>query len=123
MKAARWITGAGSFILLATAIFHATGFVRLVKRIEASGVAYPLDGILKATWLTFSLQILILAVIAFLASRSARGGWIVLLCAVSTGLTGLILFRFLGLFVGVYLTAAVSLLFLLGGLMQAKQKA
>lgn len=122
MKAARWITGVGSFVLLASAIFHATGYGRLVRRIEANGVPFPLDGILKSTWLTFSVQ-LVLAVIAFLASKSEKGQRVVLLCAVSTGLTSLILFHFLGLFAGVYLTAAVALFFLLGGVMQAKQTA
>jgi hypothetical protein len=121
MKAARWITGVGSFVLFASAIFHATGYVRLVHRIEASAVPYPLSGILKSTWLAFSVQLLVLAAIAFRASESERGGWIVLLCAASTGLTCLILFHFLGLFVGVYLTAAVTLLFLIGGWMQVKQ--
>lgn len=123
MKVARWFTGAGSFVLLASAIFHATGYLPLVKRIAANGVAYPLDGILKSTWLTFSVQLMMLAVIALVASRSERGGWIVLLCAASTGLTGLILLRFLGPFLGFYLTSVVFLLFLFGGSMQTRQKA
>ena len=91
-------------------------------RILSKGLTYPLDGILKSTWLTFSLQLMVLAVIAFVASRNERGGWIVLLCAASTGLTGLILLRFLGPFIGVYLTVVVVLLFLIGGWLQVKQK-
>lgn len=120
VKSARWFTGAGSLLLFASAIFHSTGYFSLVKRIEA--VPYPLDGILKSTWVAFSVQLMALAVIAFVASRSERGGGIVLLCAASTGLTCLILLRILGPFIGVYLTVVVGLLLVIGGWMQLKQK-
>jgi hypothetical protein len=119
MKSARWFTGAGSVLLFAAAIFHSTGYFPLVKRIEAKAVPYPLDGILKSTWVTFSVQLMVLTVIAFVASRSERGGW---MCAASTGLACLILLRFLGPFIGVYLTLVVVLLLVIGGWMQLKQK-
>jgi hypothetical protein len=121
-KSARWFTGAGSVLLFAAAILHSTRYFPLVKRIEAKAVPYPLDGILKSTWVTFSVQLMVLTVIAFVASRSERGGWIVLLCAASTGLTCLILLRFLGPFIGVYLTVVVVLLLVIGGWLQLKQK-
>jgi len=120
MKAALWSTLLGSLLLIASAIFHSTGYVPLLRRIEAGAIRSPLDGVLKALWLTFSVQLLALAVIAFLARGRGRGGRIVLLCAASTGVTALLLLRFLGPFLGVYLLAGVTLLFLLGGWLQAK---
>ncbi len=51
-----------------------------------------------------------------------RGGPVILLRAASSGIAALLLFHFLGLFPGVYLLAAATLLFLLGGWQQAKQK-
>jgi hypothetical protein len=81
---------------LAPAIFHASGYILLLRRIQAAAIPAPLDGILKASWLIFSLQFLALAVIAFLARKMERGGWIVLLCAVFAAIDAIILLCFLG---------------------------
>ncbi len=123
MKTARWITGAGSFVVIASAVFHFVGYVPLRRMIETGGIKPPLDGILKACWLTFSVQLFVLGIIAFVASKTERGGGIVLLCAASTGVTALLLLGFLGPFVGVYLTGAVTVLFLTAGWLQLKQLA
>ncbi len=120
MKTARWLTLLGSLLLIASAIFHSTGYAPLLRRIEASVIRPPLNGVLKALWLTFSVQLFALAVIALLVRGMGRGGRIVLLCAASTGVTALLLLRFLGPFLGFYLLAVVTLLFLLGGWLQAK---
>ncbi len=47
MKTARWITGAGSFVVMASAVFHSVGYVPLRRMIETGGVKPPVDGILK----------------------------------------------------------------------------
>jgi hypothetical protein len=123
MKNACWFTAFGSVVLFASALFHGSGYIPLARRIQAATIPAPLDGILKASWLTFSVQFLALAVIAFLARKMARGGWIVLLCALFTAIDAIILLYFLGPFVGVYLLTAVAALFLIGGWLQAKQPA
>jgi len=124
MKFARWITPLGSFVLLASAIFHGSGYGRLVHRIDAGAMLPPpLDGVLKASWLLFSVEMFFLAVISFLARNMERGGRIILLCGACTGVSALLLLRFLGAFAGVYLLAAVTLLLVLGGTLQAKDPA
>jgi hypothetical protein len=123
MKNARWFTALGSFVLFASALLHGSGYIPLVRRIRAATIPAPLDGILQASWLTFSVQFLALAVIAFLARKMTRGGWIVLLCALFTAIDAVILLYFLGPFVGVYLLTAVTVVFLIGGWLQAKQPA
>lgn len=123
MKNARLVTAIGSVVLFASAIFHGTGYIPLAHRIQAAAIPSPLDGILKASWLTFSVQFLALAVIAFLARKMERGGWIVLLCAAFLAVDAIILLCFLGPFVGVYLLAVVIALFLIGGWLQTKQSA
>jgi hypothetical protein len=121
MKPMRWITPLGSLVLLASSILHAGGYSRLVHRIEAGAMlAPPLDGIVKALWLLFSLELFFLAVISFLARNMERGGRIVLVCGACTGVSALLMLRFLGGFAGVYLLAAVTLLLVLGGTLQAK---
>jgi hypothetical protein len=123
MKNARLFTLLGSLVLMGSAVFHSLGYPRLLHRIEASAIQPPLDGIMKASWLTFSVQLFALAVIALLARTMDRGGRIVLLCAASTAISAILLFRFLGLFPGVYLLAVVTLLLLAGGWLQAKEPA
>ena len=123
MKTARWITGVGSFVLVVSGVLHGTQFMRLSQRITEGGIKPPLDGILKASWLIFSVEMVALGVIAFLASKKERGGGTVLLCAATSLVNGLLLWLFVGLFVGVYLTGAVALLLLIGGLTQAEQSA
>src|SRR5690348_4884225 len=124
MKSTRWITPLGSFVLLASAIFHASGYSRLVHRIDAGAMlAPPLDGIMKASWLLFSVELFFLAVISFFARNMGRGGRIVLLCGACTGVSALLLLRLLGAFIGVYLLAAVTLLLVLGGTLQSKEPA
>jgi hypothetical protein len=60
---------------------------------------------------------------AFLARNMERGGRIVLLCGACTGMSAMLLLRFVGAFIGVYLLAAVTLLLVLGGTLQAKDPA
>jgi hypothetical protein len=124
MKFVRWLTPMGSFLLLASSIFHASGYSRLVHRIDAGAMLPPpLDGIMKASWLLFSVEMFFLAAIAFLARDMERGGRIVLLCGACIGVSALLLLRFLGGFAGVYLLAAVTLLLVLGGTLPAKDPA
>jgi hypothetical protein len=122
MKFERWITPLGSFVLLVSAIVHTSGYGRLVHRIDAGAmVAPPLDGLLKAFWLLFSVELFFLGAIAFLGRSLKHGGRIVLLCGACTGVSALVMLRFLGAFPGVYLLAAATLLLVLGGTLQAKE--
>lgn len=123
MKTARWFTALGSLVVIGSAILHTSGYPRLLHRIEAEAIRHPLDGVLKALWLALSVELFILAVVAFLASTMDRGGRIVLLCGASTGGSVLLLFHFLGLFPAVYLFTVATLLFLVGGWLQAKEPA
>lgn len=123
MKTGRWLTWIGSLILFLTGIGHGAKFGQLQGMIQASGLKAPLDGIVRACWLTFSSEMVAIAVIATVASGIERGGRIVLICAATMILNGALLFHYLGLFIGVYATLAVALLFLAGGLLQGKQTA
>jgi hypothetical protein len=123
MKNARLFTTLGSIVLFGSALFHASGYIMISRGIQAAGIHPPMDGILKASWLTFSVQFLALAVIAFLARDFARGGRIILLCAAFIALDDIICLYFLGRFIGVYLLSIVTVLFVIGGWLQSKQTA
>src|SRR6266704_4226633 len=73
MKTGRWLTPLGCVMLLGSAILHSSGYIRLVHRIEAAGIQFPLAGILKVSWWILAVYFVTLAVIAVLASRMGRG--------------------------------------------------
>src|SRR5579859_113629 len=123
MRTGRWLTWMGSVILFLTGIGHGAKFGELQGMIQASNFKAPLDGIVRACWLVFSGEMVAIAVIAVVASGMERGGRIVLICAATMILDGVLLFRFLGPFIGVYVTVAVAILFLAGGWMQTKAAA
>ncbi|HYL82977.1 MAG TPA: hypothetical protein VE263_01985 [Candidatus Angelobacter sp.] len=128
MKPKRWFTPAGSIVLFATAIYHASVYIPVLRRMRAAGIGAPFDGMFKASWWILSTELAGLGVIALLAHQLAHGGGklggrIVLVCAATSAFTAVLLACFLGLFSGVYLLALVTVLLLLGGWQQTNAKA
>jgi hypothetical protein len=122
MKTARLITLIGSVLLVVSAAFHTAGYRMLLKLMQSSTVHPPLDGILKACWLTFSVLLFALGLIAYLARNMERGALIVLITAAANAVCAALLWRFLGFFPGVYLLAAVTILLALGGALQVRHR-
>jgi hypothetical protein len=123
MTAARWCTGIGSLILGVFGVGHGTRLVQVEEMMAAGGVKAPLDGLVKSSGLIFSVEMILVAVIAFVASRIERGGVIVLLCAAINAANGALVFRFFGIFIGVYAVSLVAILYLVGGLLQRNSPA
>jgi hypothetical protein len=123
MKTTRWFTGIGSAVLFVVGILHGRKLPMLDEMIRAGGVKAPLDGIAKGSFLVFSVEMMGLAVIALVASMMQRGARIVLLCAAIMGVDAVLLFKFLGLFSGVYICVFVTVMFFVGGLLQNKEPA
>lgn len=82
----------------------------------------PLDGISRASWLIFSTEMIAVAVIAFMASRMERGRGILFVCAVTMAVNAAFLVKYLGMFIGFYLTISVMILFLVGALLPDKAR-
>jgi CHASE2 domain-containing sensor protein len=122
MKNGRWFAPFGSIVLFASAIFHSSGYIPLLRRMHAVAIEPPFDGFIKASWWILAVEFAALGVIALLAHSQDRGGRIVLLCAATAGVTAALLFCFMGLFPGVYLLAIVTVLYAIGGWLQAKQR-
>jgi len=123
MKSARLFTTVGSIVLFLSALLHGSGYPRIAQRVQSAGIQPPLEGLLKALWLTFSVQFIAIAIITFVARDFERGSRIILLCAACLAIEVAITFHFLGPFIGGYLISVVALLFLIGGWLQFKQQA
>ena len=121
MKAARLFTLLGSIVLFASAVFHGLGYFQVTSALAMETLRRPqLAGLFKACWLTFSIAMAALALIALVARSIERGGPIVLLCAAANAVNGFLLFHFLGLFIGFYLVTIVTVLFFAGGYLQVR---
>jgi hypothetical protein len=122
MRAARWCTGIGSLILGVFGILHGTRLGQVQQMMQAGGVKAPLDALVKASWLIFSVEMVMVAILAVVASRLERGGRIVLLCAVIMGANAALVFHYVGLFIGVYAVSLVTVLYATGGWLQSKAR-
>jgi hypothetical protein len=123
MKAARWSVSIGSIVLFVTGVLHGAKFPELERMISANGVKLPVDGIARASWLIFSTEMMAVAAIAFMASRMERGRGILLVCAVTMAINAVLLIKFVGIFIGVYVTLFVIVMFFIGGLLTDKETA
>jgi hypothetical protein len=117
MRLARWLVVAGSLILAATALFHATGYRDVTGAIQASGAPPFLVSAVKALWLMFSVHLLVLSLVFLAASRIPGGRRVVLLAAMIPLADTALLLRFAGVFVGTISLALATMLFLLGGVL------
>jgi glucose-6-phosphate-specific signal transduction histidine kinase len=123
MKTGRWFTWIGGALLFLTGIGHCLKIADIQKMIDASTLKLPLEAILKACWLAFGGEMVALAVIAIVASALGKGGRIVLLCAATMLANALVVYHFMGGFIGVYISVVVAVFFLAGGWMQSKAEA
>jgi hypothetical protein len=123
MRAARWSVSIGSIALLATGVLHGTKFSELGRMLSENHVKPPLDGISRASWLIFSTEMMAVAVIAFMAGRMERGRGILFVCAATLAANAAFLVKYLGMFIGVYLTISVMILFFVGALLPDKARA
>jgi hypothetical protein len=114
MNRGQWLIGAGCVILFGTAIYHQAGYTSMARAIGASDAKPQLVAEMKTLWLMFSLQLIILSVLAFSASRSASARQLILLCSLMPLLDMLLCLKFLGMFPGIILLASVCLCFWAG---------
>lgn len=117
MKIARWLIVAGSVVLFLTALLHGSGYLQVSRVLETSGMKPFLTGGFKALWLMFSIHALVLGAVFIAASRIPKGRELVLLCTLIPACDTILLFHFVGVFIGTIALAVATLLFFAGGLL------
>jgi len=115
MKAARLITLLGSIATFVTGCLHSFGFADILARAQRESLTAETSAILKTCWLTFSVELLILGILAFVARSMQRGSVIVLLCGLAVAACCGLMLYFLGPFIGVYMMSVDAILLLIGG--------
>ena len=114
VKIARWLIVAGSAVLFLTALLHGSGYVQVSREVEKSAMKPFLVGGFKALWLMFSIHLLVLSAAFIVASQTPKGKRLVLLCTLIPAFDTILLFHFVGVFIGTIALAVATLLFLAG---------
>ena len=117
----RWLIIAAGVVLAATAALHATGYSTVSSAILASGAGPFLVAAVRALWLMVSVHLVVLSVVVILASGVAGARWVVLACALIPAADTVLLFRFVGLFVGSFALAGATALLILGVLLPSRR--
>jgi len=117
VKIARWLIVAGSVVLFLTALLHGSGYLQVSRVLKTSDMKPFLTGGFKALWLMFSIHVLVLGAVFIAASRIPKGRELVLLCTLIPACDTILLFHFVGVFIGTIALAVATLLFLSGGLL------
>jgi hypothetical protein len=115
VKIARLLIVVGSVVLFLTALLHGSGYAEISRVVEMSGMKLFLIGAFKALWLMFSIHLLVLSAIFIVASQTPKGRRLVLLCTLIPAFDTVLLFHFVGAFIGTIALAVATLLFLVGG--------
>ena len=111
MNAPKVLGIGGSLLLVATAALHLSGYGEVSKQLSAAALPEFWREALQATWVFFSVQLVIIAaaVAAQFANRGAANRAVLLVCvALLVGNVGVLL-AWLGLFVGTVAVAAATL--------------
>ena len=118
----RWLIAGAGILLVATAAVHAAGYPSVSTAVLTSGLSPPLIAAVRALWLMFSVQLVILAIVVILARSVSGARRIVLACALIPAADTALLLRFAGWFVGSFGLAAATVLLVLGGLLLPKSR-
>lgn len=111
----RCLAIAAAVVLVATAALHASGYGVVSRTIGGSGVSPAFATALRALWLMYAFHLVIVAVVAILASGATADRRILLACALVPAADAAILLRFVGLFVGSSSLAAAAVLLVAAG--------
>jgi hypothetical protein len=115
VKLARWLILLGSVVLFCGALLHLVGYRFLVPVVANTGIDPKVLGALKCVWLVFSVQILILSPALVWISRRPGGRSVLLYLALMPLIDGILMYYFVGSFIGSNIVAVGTVLLLVGG--------
>lgn len=114
MKSPRWLIFLGSLILFFGAMLHLLGYSRVVPVLVGAGVDPTIVGAFKAIWLAFSVQFLVLAPAFVWISRRPETRSLLLFLALVPVLDSILMYYFVGPFIGDYIVSAGAALVVIG---------
>ena len=111
MNAPKVLGVGGALLLVVTAALHLSGYGELTRQLQATSVPEFWRAAIKATWVFFSVEVVIIAaaVAAQFVQRGAANRAVLLVCMALLVGTLLVLLVWLGLFIGTVAIAVATL--------------
>jgi len=111
----RWLVLLGSLVLFAAALLHIIGgYFYLIPALVKAGVDPRLLGAVKCVWLVFTVELVVLTPAFVWISRRAGGRSLLLYLALIPVIDGILMYYFVGPFIGSNMVAGGTLLLLIG---------
>ena len=108
----------GGVLLFLGGLLHSYGYTMVGPKFAAALQSTPqLLGIVHAMWLAFGVEFVLLGLIILWAVRLPASRGLILLCGLIPALTGILMFHFIGAFIGDIIFAVSAALVLIGGWM------
>jgi|SRR6516162_6998520 hypothetical protein len=114
MTLPRWLILLASIVLFAAGVLHMIGYFHLVPALAKSGIDPGVLGALKCVWIVFTVELVILAAAFLWLSRRAGTRSLVLYLALIPVIDAILMYYFVGSFIGSNLVAGGSVLLLAG---------
>lgn len=116
----RWLLVVAALLLAAMAALHYSGYAQVAVELSSREVPSAWTGGLLGLWLWFSIMLAVLAV--FLCGAAVKSEWAtssaLILCIVLAASVSLVLFAFVGVFVGSILIAVAAVLVFIAWLLR-----
>ncbi len=111
-NSSRWTLGAAGIIMVATAGLHAMGYRPLAQQLTASNINKAWIAGVEGLWLIFSLHLVILGALFLAAAVRPTGvsGTVLVIAGLVPAADTVMLFTFVGVFVGTILLGIAALL-------------
>jgi hypothetical protein len=115
MTLARWLILLGSLVLFAAALLHVIGgFFYLIPALVKAGIDPRLVATVKCVWLVFTVELVLLTPAFVWISRRPDGRSLLLYLALVPLIDGVLMYYFVGPFIGSNMVAGGTLLLLIG---------
>jgi hypothetical protein len=114
MKLARWLILAGSIVLFAAGILHIIGYFYAMPVLVKASVDARFLGAIKCVWLVFTVELAILSPAFVWLSRRPAARSLLLYLALIPLIDGILMYYFVGVFIGSNMVAVGTVLLLAG---------
>jgi len=116
MTLPRWLILLGSLVLFAGGLLHiAGGYFYLIPTLVKAGIDTRIVAAVKCVWLVFTVELALLSPAFVWISRRSGGRSLLLYLTLIPLIDGILMYYFVGAFIGSNMVAVGSALLLIGG--------
>ncbi len=115
MKPARWLILLAAIVMFLAGLAHTLGYKFVVPILLKSNLAPHIVDAIKGVWLIYSAHLILLSVVIAWVSRLHGTRSLILFLALFPLIDAVLMYHFVGFFVGFYMVSTAAALLLVGG--------